>query len=252
MRQFGIIGRSLSHSFSPAYFRERFRNLHIDACYDIFEFEDIRQVRTELDKRSNLSGINVTIPYKTDIITYLDYTDPAALNIGAVNCIKIDKGKWLGFNTDHEGFRQSLEKLIPNKHMQALILGTGGSAKAVAYALQYLGVPYKRVSRTGGINTIPYEALDQHIIKEHLLIINTSPLGMYPDINNCPALPYEYIGRHHFLFDLIYNPAKTLFLQKGEHAGAQIRNGMEMLKIQAETGWAIWNNPHINSSLIRP
>jgi shikimate dehydrogenase len=238
-RQFGLIGYPLSHSFSPGYFAAKFEALHIeDAEYKLYPIEEITQVKALL--AGSIKGINVTIPYKEQVIPFLDELDPEAEGIGAVNTIKIENGKSTGYNTDVYGFEQSLLSICPDGLPgRALILGTGGAAKAVRYTLEKHGVEYMIVSRSKG--DINYKELTERIIEDHLLIVNTTPLGMYPNVSESPTIPYEHIGRNHVLYDLIYNPTKTMFLQKGEINGARIKNGHDMLKLQAERAWEIWN-----------
>ena len=239
-RQFGLIGYPLSHSFSPGYFATKFEALGIeDAEYKLYPIAEIGLVKGLLDGK--LEGINVTIPYKEQVIPFLDELDPEAAGIGAVNTIKIKNGRSIGYNTDVYGFEQSLLAICPEGlPRKALILGTGGASKAVKYSLEKHGVKFMIVSRSKG--DIYYKNLTKKIIKEHLLIVNTTPLGMYPNISESPAIPYEHIGRDHVLYDLIYNPTKTMFLENGEINGARIKNGHDMLKLQAERAWEIWNN----------
>lgn len=236
---YGIIGYPLSHSFSPGYFREKFRQLGIDATYDAFPLAAITGLPALLEQHAGLQGLNVTIPYKQSVMAYLDELDATAEAVGAVNCIRIRDGKLKGFNTDTIGFANSLKPLLGKEHNHALILGTGGAAKAVVYALQQLGITYKLVSRTGG--DLRYEDLNRELIESHQLIINTTPLGMYPAVDQAPDLPYSLLGPGHLLYDLVYNPEETLFLQRGKAQGAVIKNGYDMLIGQAEAGWAIWN-----------
>lgn len=241
MKIYGLIGRSLGHSFSKDYFTKKFIQQQIDASYENYEFEDISRVRTSLEQIAGLNGLNVTIPYKTAIIPYLDELDEAARSIAAVNTILIKEGKWIGFNTDHYGFSTSLKPFLTNKHERALVLGKGGASKAIQYALKKMGIPFNVVSRTKGETALSYEALNAHVIRACKLIINTTPLGMYPDVNTFPPLPYEAINEEHLLYDLVYNPEKSLFLKMGEERGASVMNGLDMLKLQAEGSWKIWN-----------
>lgn len=236
---YGIIGYPLSHSFSPGYFREKFRLLGIDDTYDAFPLTAITELPALLEQYTGLQGLNVTIPYKQSVMAYLDELDATAEAVGAVNCIRIREGKLKGFNTDTIGFANSLKPLLGEEHRHALVLGTGGAAKAVVYALQQLGITYRLVSRTCG--DLRYEDLNQALIESHQLIINTTPLGMYPAVDQAPDLPYNLLGPAHLLYDLVYNPAETLFLQLGKAQGAAIKNGYDMLIGQAEAGWAIWN-----------
>lgn len=236
---YGIIGYPLSHSFSPGYFREKFRQLGIAASYDAFPLEAITALPALLEQHPALRGLNVTIPYKQAVMAWLDALDDTAAAVGAVNCIRIDNGRLKGYNTDCIGFLESLEPLLEAQHRQALVLGTGGAAKAVQYALQQLGIRYKLVSRSGG--DLRYSDLDAALVNDYKLIVNTTPLGMYPAVDACPELPYEALGPQHLLYDLVYNPEETLFLQKGKARGAVIKNGYDMLIGQAEAGWRIWH-----------
>jgi len=239
MRKFGLIGYPLSHTFSPGFFAKKFEKEGIDdAEYKAYPLEDIASF-SELFC-DELVGINVTIPYKEQVIPFMDELSPAVQEIGALNTILFQDGKKIGYNTDVYGFKISLTewcgKQLPKK---ALILGSGGAAKAVKYVCDLLDISYKVISRSSP--KWNYKALDEEVIKEHLLIINTTPLGMYPNEKKCPDLPYQYIGETHFVYDLIYNPEKTLFLSKAEDQGAQYKNGLEMLILQAERSWQIWN-----------
>ena len=189
-----------------------------------------------------MKGLNVTIPYKESVIEYLDDLDDIAQKIGAVNCIKIDEIQRVGYNTDYAGFRDSLKPLLKKHHTKALVLGTGGASKAVVYALNEMGIQTTLVSRKAGTTELTYQQLTKEIIAQHPIIINCTPVGMYPDIQLCPEIPYAFITAQHILYDLIYNPGKTLFLEKGEKQGATIKNGLEMLELQAEYAWEIWNN----------
>lgn len=242
MKGYGIIGYPLLHSFSPAYFARKFEALGIDASYQIFELENIVAFPSLLQQHPYLQGLNVTIPYKRSIVPYLDELDEDAAAIGSVNCISISGGKTKGYNTDHTGFRKSLEPLLQPQHNKALILGTGGSSYAVAYALDRLGIAYQKVSRTKADGTLTYNELDADLLSNHPLIINTTPVGMHPRETECPLASYEGIGNSHLLYDLIYNPALTEFLRRGSELGAAVKNGLEMLHIQAEASWEIWNS----------
>lgn len=238
-RQYGLIGYPLSHSFSPGYFAEKFANEGIsDAHYDLYPLEQISDVQELLD--GSLSGINVTIPYKEQVIPYLDVLDEEAAAIGAVNTIRFEHGITKGYNTDVYGFEQSLlgacEGHLPER---ALILGTGGAAKAVQYTLEKHKVQFLSVSRTSG--DITYDKLTSEMIAEHRLIVNTTPLGMYPKDDSCPDIDYKSITQEHVLYDLVYNPTQTLFLKQGKDQGAKTKNGLDMLKLQAERSWQIWN-----------
>jgi len=243
MRLYGLIGKPLTHSFSKAYFTEKFSKLGIDDCsYENFELASIDDLRNLLSNQSQLKGLNVTIPYKEQVLPFLYYQDDVVKAVGACNCIRIVEGKLYGFNTDVTGFQHSLQPLLKSHHSKALILGTGGAAKAVAYSLNQLGIEYKFVSRKIIGNGLAYEEIDRNMLNEYSIIINTTPLGMYPNIEQEPPLPYHFISEQHLLFDLIYNPAKTSFLQRGEESGATTLNGHQMLIIQAEESWKIWNS----------
>ena len=246
MRKFGLIGYPLSHSFSQKYFTEKFRKENLNDCiYENFSFPSINELPELLSSQPDLKGLNVTIPYKQSVIPFLYSGNEVVKQIGACNCIHIRDGKLFGFNTDVYGFEQSLKKSLQPYHTKALILGTGGAAKAVEYVIQKAGIDYRFVSRNpiaGSEKYIRYEQITEDLISSYTLIINTTPSGMYPDTDKCPPLPYHLLSPKHYLFDLIYNPAKTLFLQKGEEQGAIIQNGSDMLVIQAEESWKIWNN----------
>ncbi|MDP4266598.1 MAG: shikimate dehydrogenase [Bacteroidota bacterium] len=245
MRIFGLIGYPLSHSFSQKYFNDKFQNEGItDSDYKLFPLKNIYDLRSLLT--SELIGLNVTIPYKEKIIQFLDDIDPIADEVGAVNTIKIkyESGKYIlkGYNTDVYGFEQSIKPLLNIHHQKALILGTGGASKAVYYVLKNIGIECLFVSRNPQMNnSISYETLNKTVIESFKLIINTTPLGMYPNIKEVPPIPYEFLSENHFLYDLIYNPKETLFLHEGKKAGAIIQNGLNMLYFQAEKAWEIWN-----------
>lgn len=243
---YGLIGATVSHSFSKSYFDEKFfREGLRDHHYELFQLNKIQEFENLIKDTKGLSGLNVTLPYKELIIQYLDEVDPAAKKIGAVNVVTIKNGKLKGYNTDSDAFFETLEKWLPkDRTFNALVLGTGGSSKAVRQALTKMGIEYKTVSREKSKGNYTYEDLktDKNIIKDHHLIINTTPLGMYPQTDYLPPIPYECLTKDHYVYDLIYNPARTLFLQKAEMRGATIKNGLEMLHVQAEKSWQIWNN----------
>jgi len=242
MKVFGLIGYPLSHSFSKGFFAEKFQKEGISDCiYENFPLEDISQFPALLEQQPDLRGLNVTIPYKEAVLPWLDELSPAAEQIKAVNCIQFHEGIRIGFNTDVMGFKRSLQPLLKPHHTNALVLGTGGAAKAVMFVLQKLNIPYTVVSRRAHDGIITYDTLDKDIMTAHTIIINTSPLGMYPQVDAAPPIPYELITKHHLLYDLIYNPAETLFLKQGAAKGAAIKNGHEMLVLQAEASWDIWN-----------
>jgi shikimate dehydrogenase len=235
---FGLIGAAVSHSFSKSYFDEKFfREGLRDYRYELFPLKTITEIEPLLKDTKGLSGLNVTIPYKEQILKYLDEVDGFAKKIGAVNVIKVKDGKLKGYNTDSDAFFETIEKWLPKeKKFKALILGTGGSSKAVQEALKKLKVPYQLVSREAKKGDLVYKDLEKKpkLITESLLIINTTPLGMSPNTETMPPLDYEHIGPDHYVYDLIYNPARTMFLQKAEMRNATIKNGLEMLHIQAE------------------
>ncbi len=238
---FGLVGKNISYSFSRNYFSEKFKGLNLPN-YEYLNF-DIQQIDEFLDviKRPCLSGLNVTIPYKEQIFPFMDKISKKAKEIGAINTIKITKkGKLKGFNTDEYGFRKSLKPLLKKKQKRALILGTGGASKAIAYALKKLKIKYKFVSRSKSKNHFLYSDLSLEILEKYTLIINCTPLGTHPNIERCPEIPYKYLTKKHLLYDLVYNPKESLFLQKGKEQGAGIKNGQEMLELQAEKAWKIW------------
>ena len=243
MRRFGLIGRDISYSFSQNYFSIKFKDEDIkNASYENFDIENINQFKTEV-LNQDIKGLNVTIPYKEEIIPKLDSLDKKAKKIGAVNTIKISKkGKTKGYNTDCYGFKKSLKPHLKKRHKKALILGTGGASKAIAFVLKNLGIKYKFVSRTSSTK-VDYTYLDltEEIINDHKIIINCTPVGTYPNIDNAPDIPYNFISKKHILFDLIYNPSETTFLKNGKLKGAKIINGYDMLVFQAEKAWKIWN-----------
>lgn len=265
MRQYGLIGYPLSHSFSQEYFTEKFNREGIDAIYENFALPTIELFPDLISENAKLVGLNVTIPYKQKVIPYLDALDREAQAIGAVNVIRIErnenvKPRLIGFNSDFLGFLESIRPYVEamrlslkesasnlkesgeSNVLKALILGTGGASKAIKYGLNQLGVETLFVSRTGGYGRITYQDLSSSIYEEYRIIVNTTPLGMFPAVAGYPPLNYQNIGPKHLLFDLVYNPEKTLFLQKGEEQGATIKNGLEMLHLQAIASWKIWNN----------
>ncbi|MGB1206149.1 MAG: shikimate dehydrogenase family protein [Chitinophagales bacterium] len=243
MQLYGLIGYPLSHSFSKAYFTKKFEALGITSKqYELFPLANINELSILLAQHKNMVGLNVTIPYKEKIFAFLDEVDEAAAKIGAVNTIKISQnGKTKGYNTDVYGFEKSLKAMLQTHHQNALILGTGGAAKAVKYVLEKCDIRYKMVSRKPKANEFAYEDIDANLLQKYTLIVNTTPLGMSPNIKSCPDLPYQYLTKKHFLYDLVYNPAETTFLKYGKQQGAIIKNGLEMLHLQAEKAWQIWN-----------
>ena len=237
---YGLIGYPLSHSFSPAFFKRKFEEEGIDATYQSFPIASIHELPALLDMHPELRGLNVTIPYKEKIIPFLDGIDPMADIIGAVNCIAIDGGKTMGYNTDYIGFERSLKLWLRGKRPCAIVLGTGGAARAVTHVLYRLGISYCQVSRQVRADCIRYSDISPDLLADTQLIINTTPLGMFPEIDATPRLPYAAIGQEHLLFDLIYNPLETKFLSIGRAQGAAVKNGLEMLQLQALAGWEIW------------
>ncbi len=241
--RFGLIGRNIEYSFSRAYFSQKFKALKLsNYSYENFDFQDINELATVLKNERYIKGFNVTIPYKQKVIQFLSEIDRKAEAIGAVNTIKFTEKGLKGFNTDYYGFQKSIEPFLKKEHKNALILGTGGSSKAVAFVFKELGMTYRFVSRTPENEQLSYADLNKKIIKEHTVIVNCTPLGTFPNIKVKPDIPYEFIGKNHLLFDLIYNPEKTAFLIEGESRGAQIKNGDKMLELQAEKAWEIWNS----------
>jgi shikimate dehydrogenase len=252
---YALIGYPLSHSFSPSYFNEQFKVTGTDAVYRAVPMPDLEGFPAWLAGEERLAGINVTIPYKEAIIPYLDEVDATAAAIGAVNCIAVQGGKTKGYNTDVVGFADSLTPLLGTEPVSALVLGTGGAAKAITWVLRQLAIPYTVVSRGGqgadafamGATRVSpvttYAAITPNVLAQHRLIINTTPVGTYPNVNDCPQLPYSALTEHHILYDLIYNPSETAFLRQGRLAGAATKNGLEMLHLQAQASWAIWNRP---------
>ena len=241
MRRFGLVGKTLSHSFSKDYFQKKFDELHIQDTYENFELSSIEEIKRLLSDES-LSGLNVTIPYKEAVIPFLDVLDPIAKEIGSVNTIAFIDGQKVGYNTDITGFENSLKPFLEHGMDRALILGTGGASKAVAYVLRKIGLDILFVSRNpSSENQISYEDCNANAVKWHRLIVNTTPVGTSPNITKSPAIAYEGITEKHLMYDLIYNPAKTQFLTEGKERGASIQNGLSMLKIQAEKSWEIWN-----------
>lgn len=244
MRQFGLIGYPLSHSFSKGYFTEKFSKEGIDGtAYENYPIEQIAAFNQLWKDHVALEGLNVTIPHKKSVIPYLQYVSPVVKDIQACNCIRKFEGALYGYNTDVVGFEKSLHPFLKSHHKKALILGTGGAAAAVEWVLKKLNIQYQFVSRSakGNADVISYTSLIPDVIEEHTLIINTSPVGMYPNVDEAPPIPYEAINAQHHLYDLIYNPAITKFLANGLAQGATTQNGLEMLHLQAEESWRIWN-----------
>lgn len=245
MDKYGIIGHPLGHSFSPGFFNEKFLNENIDAVYEKFDLPQIEAVIEVLASNPELRGLNVTIPYKQQIMQYLDELSDEAREIGAVNVVRVSHNNGTvhmkGYNSDVIGFTRSIEPLLEKYHKKALILGTGGASKAVEYGLRKLGLETVKVSRYERPDTIQYEKITAEIVKEYNVIVNCTPVGMYPNTEECPQLPYEAMDSHTLLYDLIYNPDETLFMKKGREKGAVTKNGLEMLLLQAYASWEFWN-----------
>lgn len=240
--QYGLIGFPLGHSFSKKYFDKKFNELNSTDSYSLFEIQNINEFQT-LVSNNNLKGINVTIPYKQDVIPLLDNLDKSAQLVGAVNVVKNNNKKLTGYNTDYPAFKITLKKWLDNSNVKALVLGTGGASKAVIAALHDLKITFKQVSRVETNTCISYQKLNDSpsLLQEFKLIINTTPLGMSPQVASKPDLPYHLLTNSHYLYDLVYNPVETLFLKQGRLAGCQTKNGLEMLHSQAELAWEIWN-----------
>ncbi|GAB3826927.1 shikimate dehydrogenase family protein [Pontibacter rugosus] len=243
MRKFGLIGKKLGHSFSKKYFTEKFEREGItDAAYELYEIPQIENLPSLLEQEPELVGLNVTVPYKEQVLPFLDALDSAAASIGAVNTIKIREGQSIGYNTDYIGFKTTLEDFYPEQQReQALVLGTGGAAKAVWAALNALNIPFKRVSRNEAEGQLTYAQLGPEIVATHNLIINTTPLGMFPEVKEAPTLSFNSITSKHYVYDLVYNPEYTLLMQKCAERGANTINGLPMLHAQANAAWQVWN-----------
>ena len=243
MAKFGLVGKNIDYSFSRSYFAEKFKKEELNYSYVNFDIQTILEFPAIFQKSKNLKGLNVTIPYKEEVIPFLNKLNKTAKKIGAVNTIKVTKkGKLIGYNTDYYGFKKSIEPFLKSHHNKALILGTGGASKAVAFALKKLGISYSYVSRNISAKAkFSYQSLTEDDIKSHTIIINCTPLGTHPNTNACPDLPYKAVTNDHLLFDLIYNPEETKFLSNGKLKGATICNGYRMLELQAEKSWSIWN-----------
>ena len=241
---YGLLGKNISYSFSRGYFTDKFEKLKLKKSkYVNFDLQNIEDFPSIIDENEHLKGINVTIPYKEEIIPFLSKIDKTAKKIGAVNTIKFTKrGNLKGYNSDVVGFENSLIPLLKKHHKRALILGTGGASKAIAYALKRNDIKYKFVSRNPeGKKEISYDSLTKEVMENHTIIINSTPLGTFPDIDKCPNIPYQFITKNHILYDLIYNPAISTFLSKGKEKEAITKNGLQMLELQAEESWRIWN-----------
>jgi shikimate dehydrogenase len=240
--RFGLVGKNISYSFSKGYFTKKFEDLELnDHSYENFDLQSISEFKAVILKNSTIKGLNVTIPYKQEVIPFLDKLNRRAKKIGAVNTIRFTQKGLKGYNTDAYGFQKSIEPYLKKNHKKALILGTGGASKAIAFVFDDLGIKHKFVSRNPNKNQFSYDDLDEKIISKFTIIVNCSPLGTHPDIEQKPNIPYQHLSTNHLLFDLIYNPEKTAFLQAGEMQGAAICNGHKMLEFQAEKSWEIWN-----------
>ena len=246
MDKYGLIGYPLGHSFSISYFNQKFKDENIDAVYENFEIPSIDLLPEVLDSNPNLKGLNVTIPFKQKVIPFLDNISPEARAIGAVNVIKVThegkKTRLKGYNSDVIGFTQSIEPMLePRYHKKALILGTGGASKAIDYGLKSLGLETVFVSRYERPETIQYDKITPDVVQEYNVIVNCTPLGMFPHTEECPQLPYEAMDSHTILYDLIYNPDETMFMKRGAERGANVKNGLEMLLLQAFASWEFWH-----------
>ncbi len=240
---YGLIGYPLSHSFSKKYFTEKFEKEKITDCeFNAFAIENIELLPQLINDNPTLKGLSVTIPYKESVIPFLNDLDVTAKKIGAVNCIKIINEKLIGYNTDAFGFKQSIKPFLESHHQRALILGTGGASKAVGFVLKEIGISCHFVTRNKtGENQFTYDELNENMMNAFKLIVNASPVGMFPNVNSAPKIPYEFISSSHLLYDLVYNPAETEFLKRGKAKGAAIVNGLSMLHQQAEEAWRVWN-----------
>lgn len=239
--RFGLVGKNISYSFSKGYFTDKFSDLGLNGySYENFDLKHIDGLPELLTSNPEIMGLNVTIPYKQEVIPYLDALDTQAEEIGAVNTIKFDGKRLIGYNTDAYGFQKSIEPFLKSHHTQALILGTGGASKAIAFVLGQLGIGSTYVSRNPDATQIGYDDLNRSVLENHLVLVNCTPLGTHPNVDQKPDIPYAYITENHLLFDLIYNPEQTAFLKEGKQRGADIVNGLGMLQLQADRAWEIW------------
>ncbi|MDC1106381.1 shikimate dehydrogenase [Prolixibacteraceae bacterium] len=246
MKKYGLLGYPLSHSFSKGYFTEKFTKEEIDAVYQNFELSQVENIIEVLKEDQSIAGLNVTIPHKEKIIPHLDNISNEAREIGAVNVVKVTFDECgspylYGFNSDVYGFSESIRPLISSSHKKALVLGTGGASKAVFCGLKKLGLEPTYVSRKSSEGILDYDGLTEEVMSDYTVIVNATPLGTYPNMDNCPSIPYDYLSKDHLLYDLVYNPAQTLFMKKGKEQGAVVKNGLEMLHLQAEKAWEFWN-----------
>ena len=243
MRRFGLLGFPLTHSFSQKYFTQKFEKLGLRDCvYENFSIQYIQDFTQILESRNDLRGFNITIPHKKHVLSFLNEVSEVVKEIGACNCVHIKNGQLIGHNTDAIAFEQSLSPFLQSHHKSALVLGTGGASAAIVFVLKKMGIDFQFISRTNSENAINYESVNEEILAFHHLIINTTPVGMFPNTEDFPNLPYQFITKQHHLYDLIYNPLETKFLEKGRLQGATIQNGQEMLVLQAEESWRIWNS----------
>lgn len=244
-RKFGLLGYPLQHSFSREYHNGRFARWGIDAVYENYELSDLSQLRSIVEADNELEGLNVTIPYKQSVIPLLDDVDAVAQTIGAVNVIRIERTdntvRMVGCNSDYIGFRNSITPLLMPHHTHALVLGTGGASKAVCAALADMGIQVVRVSRTPGEGELSYDALTAEVMAQYTIVVNTTPLGMFPHVDACPNIPYDFLSSQHLCYDVVYNPECTLFMKRASEQGAVVHNGLEMLYGQADAAWDIWN-----------
>ncbi|MDR3273104.1 MAG: shikimate dehydrogenase [Flavobacteriaceae bacterium] len=239
MKKFGLLGKNISYSFSQHYFTQKFKDLGLtDYTYEVFDIQEKKDIPKIFDI-PDLQGFNVTIPYKQEIISHLDELSAEAEKIGAVNTVKINGMKRKGCNTDAVGFKNSLLPMLEKQHISALVLGSGGASKAVSYVLTELDIPHTIISRSGANN---YQSINQEIVERNLLIVNTTPVGTFPNVNCCPPFPTEFLTSRHLVYDLIYNPEETQLLRLAREKGAKIQNGRQMLHLQAEAAWNIWQN----------
>ena len=246
MDKYGLIGNNIDYSFSKTFFNSKFKKEERTDSYENFDIPDLSQFSEVLRKNPKLKGLNVTIPFKESIIKYLDIIDSNAQKIGAINTIKItDNGKLIGYNTDYIGFKESLKNLLPLSKKNALVLGTGGASKAIVYVLKFLNYKVTQVSRVKKEGITTYKELNKELIIEHQLIINCTPLGTFPNVDEYPNIPYQYITKNHLIFDLIYNPLETMFMKLSKEQGARVSNGLKMLEYQAEEAWSIWKAKNI-------
>ena len=241
MDKYGIIGNPLGHSFSKGFFTEKFAREGIDAQYLNFQIPEIGKLTDVLKENPELRGLNVTLPYKTDVIPFLDELSEEAREIGAVNVVQIRDGHLKGFNSDIIGFTRSIQPLLRPQHKKALILGTGGASRAIRVGLTRLGLEWKHVSRTPREGMITYDDITAETLRDYDVIVNCSPIGMFPKVDECPSIPYEFLTADNLLYDLVYNPETTLFMKKGALQGAIVKNGLEMLHLQAIASWEFWN-----------